>query len=207
MRKPEAVIFDIGNVLVEWQPENYYDRVYGVDRRKRLFAEVDLHAMNLDVDAGADFRGTIYGWADRHPEFAPEIRDWHDNWIKLACPLIPHSLRLMRALKARGVPVFALTNFGDGSFAYAQSEYVFLSEFDRAYVSGRMKLIKPDPAIYAAVEADCGIAPEALLFVDDRPENIAAAAARGWQVHLFDGPEGWAAALVGAGLLTAGEAV
>lgn len=204
--KPEAVIFDIGNVLLEWQPENFYDRTYGVERRKQLFAEVDLHAMNLEVDAGADFRGSVYALADRHPEWAQEIRDWHDNWIKLACPLIPHSLRLMRALKARRVPVFALTNFGVGSFEYARSEYVFLSEFDRTYVSGRMKVIKPDPEIYRMVEADCGIAPERLLFVDDKPENIAAARARGWQAHQFVTPEAWAEVLVAAGLLSAGEA-
>lgn len=204
--RPEAVIFDIGNVLVEWQPENYYDRVYGEARRRALFAAVDLHEMNLAIDAGADFRGTVYDWASRHPEWAREIRDWHDNWIKLACPLIPHSLRTLRALKAKGVPVFALTNFGVGSFDYAAGEYVFLRAFDRAYVSGRMRVIKPDPEIYRMVEADCGVAPERLLFVDDKAENIAAAAARGWQVHQFVTPEGWAARLVDAGLLTTEEA-
>lgn len=204
--RPEAVIFDIGNVLLEWQPEVYYDRTYGVDRRKRLFAEVDLIGMNLAVDAGADFRGSVYALADRHPDWAQEIRDWHDNWIKLACPLIPKSLRLMRRLRANGVPVFALTNFGNGSFAYAQSEYVFLSEFDRAYVSGRMRVLKPDPEIYRMVEEDCSIAPERLMFIDDRPENVAAAAARGWQAHLFTTPDAWAAVLVGAGLLNEAEA-
>ena len=108
----EAVIFDIGNVLLEWQPEVYYDRVFGLERRKRLFAEVDLLGTNLAVDAGAPFRGSIYALADRHPDWATEIREWHDNWIRIASPLIPHSLRLMRALRAKGVPVFALTNFG-----------------------------------------------------------------------------------------------
>ena len=126
-----AVIFDIGNVLCVWRPEDYYDRVYGVERRMRLFAGPDLHAMNFAIDAGADWKTTIYDFAERHPEWGAEIRDWHDQWIQLAAPLIPHSLRLMRALKRKKVPVFALTNFGDQTFAYAQSEYVFLNEFDR----------------------------------------------------------------------------
>ncbi|MEO8530241.1 MAG: HAD family phosphatase, partial [Deltaproteobacteria bacterium] len=82
----DAVIFDIGNVLVEWQPENYYDKVYGVERRKRLFAEVDLHAMNLAVDAGADWKSSVYACAEANPDWRIEIRDWHDNWIKLAAP-------------------------------------------------------------------------------------------------------------------------
>ena len=69
-----------------------------------------------------------------------------------------------------------------------------------------MKVIKPDPEIYRRVEQDCGIAPERLLFADDKAENIEAAAARGWQVHHFVTPQGWAARLVAAGLLDEGEA-
>jgi 2-haloacid dehalogenase len=199
----DAVVFDIGNVLLTWRPEAWYDRTYGPERRERLFREVDLEGMNLSIDAGADFRGTVHALAEAHPHWAREIRDWHDNWLGLAGPVIEPSVRLMRALKRRGVPVFALTNFGAGSFEVARGAMDFLSEFDRAYVSGRLGLIKPDPAIYAAVEADCGIAPERLLFVDDKPENIAAAEARGWQGHLFDGPEGLERRLLAEGLLAA----
>ena len=202
----EAVIFDIGNVLTRWQPEAFYDRVIGEARRRALFDAVDLHRMNDEVDAGAEFRDTIYAWAEDYPDWSSEIRMWHDRWIELASPRIEGSIALLRALRGQGVPVFALTNFGASSYAAAVPLLDFLSEFDREYVSGRMKLIKPDPAIYAAVERDCGIAPDGLIFVDDRVENIAAAAARGWQVHLFDGPEGWAAKLVALELLTEAEA-
>lgn len=202
----EAVVWDIGNVLIEWAPERYYDRVYGRERREKLFAEADLHAMNLLVDQGHDFRETIYGWAGTNPEYGREIEDWHDNWLELATPVIAHSVRLLHALKARGVPCFALTNFGVQTLVLAKAAYPFLNEFDREYVSGHLKLLKPDPAIYAAVEADCGVAPERLLYADDRPENIAAAEARGWQGHVFTRPEDWAARLVAAGLLTEGEA-
>ncbi|WP_172329531.1 HAD-IA family hydrolase [Mangrovicoccus sp. HB161399] len=202
----EAVIFDIGNVLIEWQPERYYDRVVGEARRREMFASVDLHGMNDEVDRGGDFTATIYAAAEKYPEFRGEIRQWHDNWIELASPEIPRSIRLLRALRAKGVPVFALSNFGIGSFAYAETKYPFLAEFDRRYISGHMQVIKPDPRIYEMVEEDCGIAPSALLFADDRADNIAAAAARGWQVHQFTGPEGWAETLVAKGLLSAEEA-
>lgn len=203
---PRAMVFDIGNVLITWDPEGFYDRTLGEARRRALFAAVDLHAMNEAVDAGAPFRGTIYAWAERHPDWAAEIRLWHDRWEDLASPRIDRSIRMLRALRARGVPVFALTNFGDESFAFAQTRIDVLNEFDRAYVSGRMKVTKPAPAIYAAVEADCGLPPAALLFTDDKPENIAAAQARGWQTHLFTGPEGLAQRLVTEGLLTPDEA-
>jgi 2-haloacid dehalogenase len=202
----EAVIFDIGNVLTRWQPEAFYDRVIGEDRRRALFAAVDLYHMNDLIDRGALFRETIYDWADRHPAWAQEIRLWYDRWIELATPRIEGSIRLQRALRAKGVPVFALTNFGRHSFDEAVPKLDFLVDFDRHYVSGRMGVIKPDPRIYEMVEQDCGIAPDRLIFTDDREDNIAAAAARGWQVHHFTGWEGWAGRLVAEGLLTRLEA-
>lgn len=201
--QPRAVIFDIGNVLIEWQPERYYDRVIGIDRRRAMFAEVDLHGMNDTVDRGADFRATVYETADQYPAWREEIRRWHDNWLELATPEIPQSIALLRSLRASGIQVFALSNFGIGTFALAEPAYPFLREFDRRYISGHMGMIKPDAEIYAAVEADCGLPAASLLFTDDRPDNIAAAAARGWQVHLFDGPRGWAECLAGHGLLRA----
>ncbi len=204
--KPQAVIYDIGNVLIEWNPERFYDARIGADARKRLFVETDPHAMNELIDAGGLFRETIYDWAARHPAWETELRWWHDHWIDMASPRIEWSITLLRALRAKGVPVFALSNFGIHSFAYALTHYDFLHEFDRAYISGRMGVTKPDPRIYQMVEDDCGLPPDALLFVDDRADNIAAAAARGWRTHQFDGPAGWAQRLIDEGLLTQQEA-
>lgn len=203
--KTEAVVYDIGNVLLRWRPEDYYDRTLGPDQRAALFAAVDLHGMNARIDAGAPFRETVYATAVAHPDWAGPIRDWHDAWLELARPVIDLSVYLLERLKARGVPVFILSNIGDTVFDLAAEAHEFLALADKAFVSGRMKLSKPDPAIYAAVEAETGLTPRALLFADDRADNIAAAAARGWKTHLFDGPEGWARRLVDEGLLTADE--
>lgn len=201
-----AVIFDIGNVLIEWQPERFYDGVIGRERRTRMFEAVDLHGMNDRVDRGGDFRAIVQEMADKTPDWRDEIRMWHSHWIDMAAPAIDHSVRLLRALRRKETPVFALSNFGIATFEIGVDNYPFLEEFDRRYISGHMGVIKPEPAIYEMVEADCGLPPETLLFTDDRPDNIAAAAARGWQTHLFDGPEGWAARLVEAGLLDPEEA-
>ncbi|MGB7262430.1 MAG: HAD family phosphatase [Albidovulum sp.] len=206
MARPEAVIFDIGNVLIEWQPERFFDAAIGPAERKRMFYAVDLHGMNDAIDLGAPFRDTVYQFAALYPEWEAQIRLWHDNWLDMAAPVIPHSVRLMAALQARKVPVFALTNFGEETYQMAAPTYPFLRRFDRAYVSGNLKITKPDQAIYAHVEADSGLAPDALLFTDDRVENIETAAARGWQVHHFTGPAGFAARLVDEGLLTEEEA-
>lgn len=204
--KPEAVIFDIGNVLIEWNPERFYDTVMDPAERRRMFAEIDLHTMNDAIDRGAPFRETVYATADSYPEWRDMIRLWHDKWIEMASPAIPASVAILRALRARGVPVFALTNFGIGSFAFAETQYDFLKDFDRRYISGHMGVIKPDPRIFEMVEEDCGLPPERLLFTDDRADNIAEAAGRGWQTHLFEGPEGWEHRLVAEGLLNEEDA-
>lgn len=206
MPRIKAVIFDIGNVLIEWQPERYYDSVIGRKRRLQMFDDVDLHGMNDRVDRGENFRDVIYATADQYPEWRDEIRMWHDNWIKLAEPAIDHSVGLLRRLRGKGIPVFALTNFGIESFDYAATQYAFLNEFDRRYISGHMKVIKPDPLIYQMLEEDCGLAPNELLFTDDRVDNIEMAQSRQWQTHLFDGSDGWAKRLVDEGLLTIAEA-
>lgn len=202
MDRPEAVVFDIGRVLIEWDPLKLYGPLLPEAERARLFAEADLHAMNLAIDAGAPFRETVEATAARHPAWAPLIRLWHDRWIEMARPAIPGSVRLMRALRARGVPVFALSNIGAGPFALACAHHPFLAEFDHAVLSGPARLTKPDPRLYARLEAETGIAPGRLIFADDTAANVAAARARGWQAHHFHSPEGWAAALVAAGLLS-----
>lgn len=202
----EAVIFDIGQVLLHWDPEAFYDRRIGAARRRALFDAVPLHVMNLDCDRGADFSASVQALADAHADWHDEILMWRDNWIEIASPAMDGSVMLMRALKAKGVPVHALTNFAVQTFQIACAEYDFLSEFDHRFVSGHMKLIKPDPLIYEAVENHLKLPGAALLFIDDKPENIAAAEARGWHGHLFDRPEGLARRLVAENLLSAGQA-
>lgn len=206
MLQPLAVIFDIGNVLAGWNPEAFYDRVIGEARRKALFAEVDLYGMNARVDAGASLQGEVNTCALAHPAWAAEIQFWHDRWFETVTAPIEGSVRLQRALRAKGVAVFALTNFGRDTWAIALPKLPFLADFDRHYISGVMGVNKPDPLIYQMVEDDCGIAPDRLLFTDDKAENITAAARRGWRTHQFESWQGWAARLVAEGLLTTKEA-
>ncbi len=206
MSDVQAVVFDIGNVLIEWQPERFYDRVIGAERRRAMFDAVDLHAMNDRVDRGEHFRDTVMAMAAATPDWSPEIEMWHDRWIEMATPTIDRSVRLLRALRGAGVPVFALSNFGVQSFDLAVTHYPFLEEFDQRFISGHLRVTKPDAGIYAAVEAETGVVPAALLFTDDREENIEAAAARGWRTHHFTGPDGLADRLVIEGLLSEEQA-
>lgn len=196
-----AVIFDIGNVLIEWQPEKYFDRLLGRAQRRQMFEEVDIHGMMTRIDAGNVFADVVEDTAWAHSRWREQVLKFRWKWTEIAQPEIPGSVRLLRALKGKGVPVFALSNFGKENFPLSERQFPFLREFDRRYISGEMKMIKPDPEIYEAVEADCGLDPKTLFFTDDREDNIAAAAERGWQTHRFETPEGLARRLVEEGLL------
>lgn len=189
MTMVEAVIFDIGNVLIKWDPIQFYDRVIGVDARRALFAAVDLEGMNLAVDAGADLHQSVEEMAAQYPEHAGSIRMWRDNWLEFVIGPIDGSVALLRRLRAAGVPVHALTNFGHTPLAMADAAFPFLLEFDSRFVSAELGVCKPDPAIYAAVEQSLGIPAKGLFFIDDKRENTSAASARGWQTHFFEGSE------------------
>ncbi len=202
----EAVIFDIGNVLVEWHPERPFDRLIGAQRRAALFARVDFDGMNIRSDMGEDMYQGVEALAAAHPDDADEIRIWADHWLEMLAPDLPGTAALLRALRARGVAVHALSNFGGPTFRLAEETYPILKEFDRRFISANLGVIKPDPAIYAHVEAALGLAPETLLFIDDRDDNIAAAQERGWQGHVFEDAAGLAECLVALGLLTPAEA-
>lgn len=201
MAKIRAVIFDIGNVLIRWQPEAFFDGLIPQAQRQRLFAEVDLHAMNEAIDSGAPFRQTVYDTASRYPEHSAMIRLWHDRWADIAAPAIEGSARLNTKLRQAGIKTAILSNIGQETYDIAAEKYPFLHEFDAVFLSGPLGVTKPSAGIYELVENGLGLPPASLLFADDRAENIAAATDRGWQGHLFADADGFQAHLTSLGLL------
>lgn len=204
MQAPEAVIFDIGNVLITWHPEKLYDTLMSPDERRVMFAAVDLHLMNDKIDHGENWRDTVYATAKAYPEYSDMIQLWHDRWSEMATPAISKSWEILRQLRQQGTPVFALSNFGIESFAYAETLYPELAEFDRRFISGHMGVTKPARRIYEMVEYETSLSGTQLFFTDDRQENIDAAMEMGWQGHVFTSPENLEQDLVGRGLLRAG---
>lgn len=203
----EAVVFDIGHVLVEWHPERPFDRLFGERRRKELFQQVDFHNMNIRSDLGAEhMEDGVAALAKKHPELAEEIQVWADCWLEMLAPDLKRSARMLKALRAKGVPVYALSNFGDRTFVLAEERYPILKEFDVRFISARLKMMKPDPAIYAEVETKTGHLASSLFFIDDRRDNIEAAQTRGWHGHLFTTEAKLADDMVARGLLTEAEA-
>ena len=200
MPAPKAVVFDIGNVLITWDPETLYGPLLPEDERDALSARACLHEMNVRIDCGAPWRETVYATAEQYPEYADLIRLWHERWMEMFTPPIDGSLAILRSLRRQGVPVFALSNFGRETLALAETHYPILTEFDRRFISGHLGVMKPDSRIYEIVEEESGLIGADLFFTDDRAENIEAAKARGWQAHLFTTPEALAGALRTTGL-------
>jgi 2-haloacid dehalogenase len=201
-----AVVFDVGRVLVGWDPEGFYDRHFGRARREAFFAAVPIHAMNIGLDRGDPWPGAVHALANAYPDWRDEILCWQTGADQMTGPPIDHTVRLLRALKARGVPVYALTNYNGDKFREGYAQFPLYGEFDGYAVSGDLRVMKPEAAIYTHIERISGLTGEDLFFTDDNAANIAAAAARGWQTHLFVEPQGLADRLVAAGLLTREQA-
>ena len=192
-----AVVFDIGEVLLRWDPHRAYaDLIPDADARTAFFDTCGMWEMNLDIDRGAPFRGRVEEQAARHPEQRDLILAWADRWADMAYDLIPGSWTTLRALRSQGTPVFALSNFGVETFEIAERLYPDLTEFDARFISGHRKVIKPDAAFYEMLETETGFSGEEIIFFDDRQANIDAAKARGWQAHLFTSSEAMTTTLI-----------
>ncbi|MEL7465166.1 MAG: HAD family phosphatase [Pseudomonadota bacterium] len=195
-----ALVWDIGNVLLNWSPDNLYRRLIPDDAaREAFYARLPLDEMNLAGDRDGDLQAKVEALAEAHPEDAPLILPWWAGWDRMCGGLIEDSVALRDRLRAAGVRTWALTNFAADSWERAIVHYPALAEFDGLIVSGREGTVKPEPAIYQRLETRSGIAPEDLFLIDDRPANIEAARARGWGGHIFENVDGLRPALAAEG--------
>jgi 2-haloacid dehalogenase len=154
--------------------------------------------MNLRGDLG-QLRPEVEALAAAHPDDAALIRAWADQWHLMFAPQIPGTAEIVVALKSKGVRLAALSNFSADMFARAREMYPVLTAFDLELVSGREKLIKPDPRFFALMESRSGCRGRQIFYIDDRPENIAVASGRGWLTHRFTDAPRLARALREAG--------
>jgi 2-haloacid dehalogenase len=186
---------------VHWGYEAHFTKRFGAEATALFLADTDILAVHERTDAGAPFSTTIQGYAADRPDYAEMINAWVDDWCQMAAPEVEGAAEILFALKERGVSVFALSNFAAENYEWSKAQYPALQAFDREFISGRMNMAKPSPDIYAALEADTGLAGSDLFFADDREDNIATARARGWHGHVFRDADGLATALRDLGLL------
>ena len=183
------VVFDIGNVLVRWDRRYLYRKVFDDDERMERFL---VTALGMDfvshTDVAEDFAAAVAARAKSFPEFANEIRMFHERWVETLGEPIEENVALLRRLRASGKPVYALSNFARETFALAERHHDFLSEFDDRVISGHVGVVKPDPRIYQILFERVGRPPSELLFIDDSAANVRAAEALGMPaIHFTPG--------------------
>lgn len=201
MRQPHAVIFDVGNVLYDWNPRYLYERLIDDDQALDTFlANVATKAWHFQHDAGRPFAETSAELAALYPHHADLIAHWGPRFNEQAPHALPGMTALVESLDAAGVPLFAITNFS-GEFwpPFRAREAALFDRFRAIVVSGDEKLVKPDPAIYRLALDRFGLAPEEAVFIDDNAANIAAAAALGIHAIPFVDAESLRDSLLGFG--------
>jgi HAD superfamily hydrolase (TIGR01509 family) len=174
------VVFDIGNVLVRWNPRNLFRKtIKDETRMERLLATALAMDFVALTDIVADFSKAVAERAKAFPEFARELHLFDERWVETLGGPIEENVALLRRLKAAGRPVYAISNFATVKFAIARQMFDFLNEFDHAVISGHVGVVKPDPRIFEILFERVGRPPEQLVFVDDSLSNIEAARALG----------------------------
>lgn len=198
-----AVVFDVGNVLYGWDPDGFLVRqIADDDARLRFIEDVDLWGWHDSLDGGRAFDEAATELSEKFPDYAHLISAWGNRFGETISDPVPGTHAIVEELDARGVPLFAITNFSaDFWKPFRQREDAFFRRFRDIVVSGEEKMLKPDPAIYYLALDRFGLKPEEALFVDDREINVEGARAVGMHAHLFTSSENLRERLQAEGLL------
>lgn len=187
-----TVVFDIGNVLVAWDPRNLYRRYFeGREEQMEWFlSNVCTPAWNVEQDRGRSFADAVELLVKEHPpELHPMIRAFDRDWQETISGPIHGSVDILKALKRNNVPVFAITNWNQDKFREARKRFDFLNSFDGIVVSGDERLLKPDRQIFELFYARFGVKPETAVFIDDSLRNVEGARAAGMHALHFTSAE------------------
>ena len=183
-----GVVWDLGNVLVEWDPFAAVAAGMGEGEARRFFAGFDFATWNHACDAGRSWPEALAELERDHPEWAPHGRAYYENFPASLTGEVPGSVEVLRDLHRAGVPQCGLTNWSDELFhAHAPQRFPFLSLLDDVVVSGTEGVAKPDPRIYDVVAERTGLPLSRLVFVDDKAANVAGAEALGMTGVVFTG--------------------
>ena len=199
---PRVVVFDLGGVLIDWNPRYLYRQLFEDEAAMELFlAEVCHSAWNEEQDRGRTFADAVEEAAALYPEQRALIEAYHQRWDEMLAGPIEGTVAILADLKEAGHELHALTNWSAEKFPIARERYAFLTWFETVLVSGEHGLIKPDARIFELLLERIGREASACIYIDDSAKNIAAAEALGFEAIHFQGPEELRGELTGLGLL------
>lgn len=180
------IVFDIGKVLIHYDPEIPFRRLIpDAEKRRRFFADICTNDWNIEQDRGRSWEEAEALLIEKHPDEVESIRAFRLHWNEMVPHAYDESVAIMDRLIDGGWDVTMLTNFAADTLAEAKERFAFLKKPRGVTVSGEAKLIKPDRAIYDLHARSFGLDPAATLFIDDSQKNVDGAIAAGWQAVLF----------------------
>jgi 2-haloacid dehalogenase len=182
-----AAVFDLGGVLIDWNPENLYREIIpDPDERREFLTTICSPAWNAEMDAGRSVHESVAALAAANPEQAALIEAWGARWIEMLNGEIPGTRSVVEALAQTGRPLYALTNWSAETWPQGVQRYPFVEElFDGIVVSGLEGVAKPDPRLFEILNRRYELDPSSTIFVDDSPANISTATDLGYVTHLF----------------------
>ena len=200
----DAVVFDLGNVLIDWDPQPAIAAGVGEERARAFLSsgEFDFGAWNLQLDAGRTFAEAEQTAIAAYPHLEDEIRSYRTHFAKSLRGEIEGTVAILKQLHGAEIPLIALTNFSAETFPVALDRFDFLDLFEDIIVSGEEGVAKPDPEIFEELESrvrhlgsldDC-------IFIDDRLANVQAATVAGMDAIEFTTPAELRADLLVRGL-------
>jgi 2-haloacid dehalogenase len=202
-----TVVFDLGGVLIEWDPRHLYRKLFDApDEMESFLAEVTTAEWNAQQDAGRPWAEAVETLVAEHPERRELIEAFHLRWPEMLAGEIPGTVDVLTELRAAGIRLVALSNWSGEMFPFARARFDFLSWFEGIVISGEVGVNKPDRRIFEHLVERFGIEPAAALFVDDSPANIDAARALGFRAIQFTNATALRRELVRLGLLPDGRA-
>ncbi|NUQ23764.1 MAG: HAD family phosphatase [Saprospiraceae bacterium] len=185
-----TVVFDLGGVLIDWNPEYVYRQIFEDEAERRYFlTEVCSPHWNEQQDAGRTLQEATEWLVERFPDYESQIRAYYGRWQEMLGGAIPETVEILNQLREQNSHrLLALTNWSAETFPTALEMFDFLHHFEGILVSGHEKLIKPDPRIYHLLIERYGLNPGESLFIDDNPRNVEGARAVGLQAVHFQSP-------------------
>ena len=202
MTQIDHIVFDIGKVLIHYDPDLPFSRLIPDEAERRWFFDnVCTSDWNVEQDRGRTWEEAEALLIAEHPAHEDNIRNFRRHWHEMVPHAYDGSVAIMEGLIARGRDVTMLTNFAADTFTEARELFPFLEKPRGVTVSGEVGLIKPDERIYRLHAETFGLTPAATLFIDDSAKNVEGAKAAGWNAVLFTGADRLAEDLSGLGVM------
>lgn len=201
--RPEAVVFDLGGVLIDWNPRHLYRQLFDGDEAamEQFLAEIATQDWNAQQDAGRSWREAVDALVALHPDWRDLIVAYDERWPEMLAGPIDGTVEILADLRRAGVRLVALSNWSAEKFPIARQRYEFLGWFETIVVSGEVGMAKPDPRIFRHLLERTGLAAASTVFVDDSPANVEVATELGMTALLFRDPPRLRADLHALGLL------